>query len=470
MKNLRALYQSLLARGFINLHPRSLDTQGMRTQFMRTHSLRTRFNYVLGSALIVATLLPILSLYLLSKSGLIEATYIATLHTLEPDNSLFSRLVQGTPTASPESTPSSSREDEPTEKLPFRLSIQGPTTDQPRVDLFFDPVTGLWSQLSTNHIERIVVASRVFNFHADFPAWIVIVSLPVLGLLMGFILSMVMSQSITRPISELAEAVKAIGQRNLGYRVATKGSQELQDLAQSFNRMAAELENAEITRRNLMADVAHELRTPLAVLDGNLRAMLDGVHNPNEEEIGLLYEQTHHLNRLVEDLRELSLAEANQLFLDRQEVDLVHLLKETVAHFELLAQEQDIQLSTELDQPLFHPGLDEYRLRQVLHNLLSNAFRHTPRKGHIVISAKRLSEEGAVELAVRDSGTGIQPDELAHIFNRFYRTAESASQDRNGSGLGLAIAKALVEAMGGSIFAQSAGKDQGSTFTIRFPL
>jgi signal transduction histidine kinase len=441
----------------------------LRMQVLGTHTLQIHFNRVLGIALIVATLLPILILYLLSASGLVEATYVTYTHELPPNASRLLRALQQIPTTVPEKTQQPTEENTPVE-IPLRLALEDPVTSEPRVDLFFDPVTGLWSRLSTNQIERIVVASQVFNFRADLPAWIVIASFPILGLLMGFILSMVMSRGITQPISELVEAVKAIGQRNLGYRVTTKGSLELQDLAQSFNCMAADLERAEITRRNLMADVAHELRTPLAVLDGNLRAMLDGVHALSEEEIALLYEQTRHLNRLVDDLRELSLAEANQLFLNRQEVDLAHLVKETISHFDLIAREQDIQLSTELEHPLLHPDLDENRVRQVLHNLLSNAFRYTPRGGNIVVSARRLTHENVVEIAVTDSGTGISPDDLVNIFTRFYRTAESNSHDREGSGLGLTIVKALVEAMGGRIYAQSAGREQGSTFTIHFPL
>jgi signal transduction histidine kinase len=294
-------------------------------------------------------------------------------------------------------------------------------------------------------------------------------SLPLFGLLIGIFLSVLMSCSVTRPISQLAEATQAIGRHDLGYRVETKGSQELQELAQSFNRMAEELEHAELTRRNLMADVAHELRTPLAVLDGNLRAMLDGVHALNEEEIALLYEQTRHLNRLVDDLRELSLAEANQLSLNRQEVNLAGLVRETVAHFDLVTQEQGIQLTTDLDDPLFHPSLDENRIRQVLHNLLSNAFRYTSQGGKVVVRAKRSADQKALEISIADSGAGIPPEELMHIFDRFYRTEETVSRDRGGTGLGLAIVKAIVEAHGGSVNAQSGGRDQGSTFTIRFP-
>jgi signal transduction histidine kinase len=427
--------------------------------------LRTRFSLALGLALLVATVLPILIVYLLSASGLVEATYVT-----ESQDGGFVEL--------PIPTPS-----EVTDLLPLPLIVEQLGEDGslpvPRIDpvtrervpaLSFDPVSGRWLAEIPPGLQRVVFTSPIFKFRIDLPAWFVLGSLPLISLLIGIFLSIVMSRSVTRPVSQLAEAAQAIGQHDLDYRVETKGSQELQELAQSFNRMTEQLEHAETTRRNLMADVAHELRTPLAVLDGNLRAMLDGVHALNEEEIALLYEQTRHLNRLVDDLRDLSLAEADQFSLNRREVDLTRLVRETAAHFDPLAQEQGIQLITELDDPLTHPSLDENRIRQVFHNLLSNAFRYTPRGGKVTLSAKRSSGEDAVEVSVTDSGAGISPEELPHIFDRFYRSEETVSRDRGGTGLGLAVVKAIVDLHGGVVCAQSDGRDKGSTFTLRFPL
>jgi signal transduction histidine kinase len=427
--------------------------------------LRTRFSLALGLALLVATVLPILIVYLLSASGLVEATYVT-----ESQDGGFVEL--------PIPTPS-----EVTDLLPLPWIVEQLGEDGslpvPRIDpvtrervpaLSFDPVSGRWLAEIPPGLQRVVFTSPIFKFRIDLPAWFVLGSLPLISLLIGIFLSIVMSRSVTRPVSQLAEAAQAIGQHDLDYRVETKGSQELQELAQSFNRMTEQLEHAETTRRNLMADVAHELRTPLAVLDGNLRAMLDGVHALNEEEIALLYEQTRHLNRLVDDLRDLSLAEADQFSLNRREVDLTRLVRETAAHFDPLAQEQGIQLITELDDPLTHPSLDENRIRQVFHNLLSNAFRYTPRGGKVTLSAKRSSGEDAVEVSVTDSGAGISPEELPHIFDRFYRSEETVSRDRGGTGLGLAVVKAIVDLHGGVVCAQSDGRDKGSTFTLRFPL
>jgi signal transduction histidine kinase len=350
------------------------------------------------------------------------------------------------------------------------VPLVGPGTGQRLPVISFDPVTGLLISQIPSNIQRVVFSSSVFKFRVDLPAWLALGSLPLISLILGLSLSTVMSRSVTRPVSQLAEAARAIGRRDLGFRVETKGSQELQELAQSFNRMAEHLEHAEFTRRNLMADVAHELRTPLAVLDGNLRAMLDGVHAMNEEEIILLYEQTHHLNHLVEDLRELSLAEADQLSLDRQEVDIERLVRETVAHFDLVSQEQGIQLTTDLVDHLIHPSLDGNRIRQVLHNLLANAIRHTPAGGRVVVSAGRSACDNAVVITVADSGEGISTEELPHIFDRFYHAAKTTGGDRGGTGLGLAIVKAFVEANAGVVSAQSDGKGKGTTFTLRFPL
>ena len=431
--------------------------------------LRTRFSLVLSIVLLAAVLLPILVLYLLGESGLIEATYVTETHNVRPSDRIVLALLQETDAAPPERASSAWRQDPQAADWLIPLIVADPDTERPRISALYDPVTGLWTGLATRHLERIVLSSQVFRFRADLPAWIVIGSFPLIGLLTGLALSVIMSRSITRPVSQLAEAAQAIGQRNLGYRVHARGSQELVDLAQSFNRMAEDLERLETTRRNLMADVAHELRTPLSVLKGNLRALLDGVRPMGEDEVALLYEQTNHLNRLVDDLRELSLAEAHQLTLNLQPTDLGELVRETAAHFELVAREQGIELSSESGEDLAHPSLDPQRVRQVLHNLLSNAIQHTPSGGAVRLVVQRVEQGGAFEIAVTDSGAGISSADLPHIFDRFYRTAEARDHDCGGTGLGLAIAKAIVGALGGDIHAESRGVAQGSTFVVRFP-
>jgi signal transduction histidine kinase len=414
--------------------------------------LQTRFSLTLGAVLFVATLLPLAIVYLLLASGLVNATYVTeTRNVIRTEDTL---------PLPPFATPSASSPFQPLETEAAPAGGRIPV-------ILRDPETAQWIRRLLSDPSRVVVTSPVFSFRADLPAWLAICSVPVIGLAIGVFLSVLLSRGVTRPVSQLAEAARAIGRRDLGYRVTAEGSRELQELAESFNRMAGDLERAELARRNLTADIAHELRTPLAVLDGNLRAMIDGVHEASGDEIALLYEQTRHLNRLVGDLNELSLAEARQLSLNRREVDLARLMKETAAHFDLAAQEQGILLACHADEPLIHPALDENRIRQILHNLLANALRHTPCGGKVTLSAKRIEKN--LEISIGDSGAGIAPEELGRVFDRFYRTEESIGRDRGGTGLGLAIVKALVEAHGGTVAAQSGGKDRGSTFTIRFP-
>lgn len=431
--------------------------------------LRTRFSLALCMVLLVATLLPMLIIYLLGSSGLVEVTYVTESQDIRQIDVVMKQ---------PNATSPALTEVYPPPGFIGRLAKDG-ITSIPRVDpvtgervpvFAYDPAIDQWIAEIPSGVQRVILSSPVAKFRVDMPAWLVLGALLLFSLLIGVIMSVWMSRSVTRPVSQLAQATQAVGQRDLGYRVTTTGSQELQELAHSFNRMAEDLERAELTRHNLMADIAHELRTPLSVLEGNLRAMLDGVHETNEEEIALLYEQTHHLNRLVEDLRELSLAEADQLSLNLHEIDLAFLVKDTIAHFEILAQEHGIQLRAELDEPLVHPSLDDHRMRQVLHNLLSNAIRYTPRGGVVTVSAKILSDNNSLIISVVDTGAGISAEGLPHIFDRFNRTQERLRSDHDGTGLGLAIVKALVEAQGGSVSVRSGGINQGSTFTIQFPI
>jgi two-component system OmpR family sensor kinase/two-component system sensor histidine kinase BaeS len=425
------------------------------------NQLHTRFALVFCFMLLVATLLPMLIFYLLGRSGLIEVTY-ATESLDVPSANMRLEAFNPTPPVIPSPDVTSSAQNQ-LETLPQNeLRME-------RRDLIwaYDQASGQWMFKLPSYSARAIVTSPISTFRIDVPAWLMIGALPVLSLSIGLAMSIWMSRGVTKPISQLAQAAQAVGRRELGYRVTTSGSQELQELAHSFNRMAEDLEAAELARRNLTADIAHELRTPLSVLEGNLRAMLDGVHEISEEEIALLYEQSQHLKHLVEDLRELSLAEAGQLLLKCHELDLGALVRETAGYFDVIAQEHGIKLSTELEESLLHPSLDERRMRQVLHNLLSNAIHHTPVEGQVTISASRLPGMNAVEISVVDTGTGISAEALPYIFDRFNRCGEMA--EREGTGLGLAIAKAIIEAHGGTVSAQSAGKNQGSIFTIFLP-
>ena len=300
---------------------------------------------------------------------------------------------------------------------------------------------------------RAEIARRLVNFM-------------ILSIAVGLGAGIVIARIVSAPINDLALAAHRVGQGELGVRVKPHGSREMVELADTFNKMAADLQHAEVLRNNLMADVSHELRTPLTVLEGNLRAALDHVYALDEAEIANLYGQTRHLIRLVSDLRELALAENHQLPLERQPTDLNALVADTLQAIEPLAAEKGVRLANQT-APLPELTVDPIRIRQVLFNLLSNALRHTPAGGEISVSGTREGSE--VYLAVRDTGEGMEPDQLAAVFDRFYRADRSRSRDTGGTGLGLAIVKAIVEAHGGRVEAHSDGRGQGSTFTVVLP-
>lgn len=289
-----------------------------------------------------------------------------------------------------------------------------------------------------------------------------------LGAGVGTLAGVLLSRSLTKPLDELADAARDIGAQNLSRRVEIKGTDEISDVAKAFNEMASRLEEAETLRRNLLTDVAHELRTPVSVIQGNLRAILDGVYPLEEEEVARLYEQSLHLTRLIDDLRELAQAEAHQLPLNMSEVDIAKLVKDTAVTFKPICEAEQITLRVELLGKLPFIQADKARLRQSLVNLVDNAIRHTPAKGTITIQTEEVGAE--LQLRIIDSGVGIEPEHIAHVFNRFYRADEARSRNTGGTGLGLAIVKAIAEAHGGYVTAASNGRGQGSQFTLCLPL
>ncbi|MBX3013299.1 MAG: HAMP domain-containing protein [Caldilineaceae bacterium] len=293
-----------------------------------------------------------------------------------------------------------------------------------------------------------------------------------IGSVVGIAAGVGMSRRMTAPLGALAKGTETIGAGDLTYRVVPQGSEELVALAQSFNQMATQLEAGERLRQNLLADVAHELRTPLTVLQGNLRAILDDVYALDKAEVARLYDQTRHLHRLVNDLHELAQAEARQLPLNLQTTDLVWLLEDAVAIFQPIAEAEEVQLQLELPRSAVMVQVDQARITQVLQNLLVNALRHTPAHGSIRVAlmADRQTMPMQASIHIQDTGDGIDPEHLPYLFNRFYRTDGARDRDMGGAGLGLAIVRALVEAHGGQVRAQSVGLGQGSTFTICLPL
>lgn len=276
------------------------------------------------------------------------------------------------------------------------------------------------------------------------------------------------SRSLTQPLTELASAAKAFGQKNLERRVTPRGTDETRALAVAFNDMAERLQTAETLRQNLLADVAHELRTPLTVLQGNLRALLDDVYPMDKAEITRLYDQSRHLHRLVNDLHELAQADANQLPLHRQYTDLDKLVHQAVAMIEPLADEKDIRVNLRNETVLPTIKVDQARMTQAVQNLLTNAVRHTPEGGSISVQLSR--NEHHLQIMVQDTGEGIAPEHLPMVWDRFYRTDRTRDRHTGGSGLGLAIVRGIVEAHGGTVSAKSEGIGQGSSFGLQLPL
>ncbi len=283
---------------------------------------------------------------------------------------------------------------------------------------------------------------------------------------LGLVMSIVISYMLAQPLGHLALAARSFAGRDWSHRVQERGADEIREVAREFNTMAQTIQDADAQRRNLMADVAHELRTPLTVLQGNLRAMLDGVYPLEMREIGSLYDETRLLSRLVDDLRELALADAGQLPLHVQSVDLPECVGSVVASFAPVAEAQGVALQFD-DTPGIRLNADPDRLSQIVRNLLANALRHTPGGGRIVVSVRQAA--GAVEIDVADTGEGIPAQELPHVFDRFYRGDKSRARSSGSTGLGLAIAKAWIEAMGGSIGVTSE-EGKGSRFRLTLPL
>ena len=295
-------------------------------------------------------------------------------------------------------------------------------------------------------------------------------------------------RGIATPLADVMAAADAVAEGDLSVRVQVSkhGPREFGRLAESFNRMTEELERADQRRRNLTADVAHELRTPLHIIQGNLEGILDDVYAPSAEHIGATLEETCTLARLVDDLRTLSLAEAGQLPLNREPVDVIELLADVSTSFSGQAEAAGINLRVETEGSLSALTIigDVGRLDQVLSNLMANALRHTPSGGVITLRAEPVlsavegpalsTVEGpvhdGVRIIVRDTGEGIPAEDLPYIFDRFWRGDRSRSHASGaGSGLGLAIARQLVQAHGGRIGVES-GVGQGTTFTIELPV
>ncbi|MBN1641181.1 MAG: HAMP domain-containing protein [Anaerolineae bacterium] len=276
----------------------------------------------------------------------------------------------------------------------------------------------------------------------------------------------ILSRQLVGPLRALTAASEAMAGGDLSQRVGLERADEIGDLGRAFDKMASDLAAARAQRQQMTADIAHELRNPLSVIRGNLEAMIDGIYPTDVEHLGPIYEETLLLQRLVQDLRLLSLADAGELHLVRSEVDLTALLRGIVESVQAVADDQGVEMAVDLPEERLTVQGDVDRLRQVVGNLLSNALRYTPAGGTVALRAARAGDR--VTIGVADTGAGIAPVDLPHVFDRFYRADVARDRASGGSGLGLAIVRALVEAHGGQIEVQSA-LGQGTMFTLSFP-
>ncbi len=289
--------------------------------------------------------------------------------------------------------------------------------------------------------------------------------------LVALALAVFSARRISRPLHRLAEASSRIARGDLSQRVEVSSTDELGELAASFNSMAEALARNEETRRHLMTDIAHELRTPLTVLRGNLEGMLDGVLPLDKDGVATLHQETQLLSRLVSDLQVLSLAEAGQLKLRRAPADVASLIRQSLDKMAPQAQAKGLSLNAVAGEGLPAVEVDVDRISQVLANLLSNALRHTPSGGRITVTVEEPWEPAGpwLQVSVTDTGPGVSQQDLPYVFDRFYRADRSRSRSTGGTGLGLAIVKQLVEAHAGRVWVESQ-PGHGATFRFTLPV
>lgn len=286
----------------------------------------------------------------------------------------------------------------------------------------------------------------------------------------SLLLAIGLAYSLMKPVRQLTKAAKNLGEGDLSQRVKTRGHDELAILANAFNRMADSLQQSEESRRSMTADIAHELRNPLAVQRANLEALQDGIYPLTPEALEPVHNQNLLLTRLVDDLRMLALADSGQLSLEFHATDLAEVIHQLVERHRPQAGQNRIDLTFHITPGTTVPltaRVDPLRLDQILNNLLSNSLRHTPEGGRIEVALRQMEDRAVI--TVHDNGPGITPEALPHIFERFYRADHSRSRQEGGTGLGLAIARHLAQAHGGTLTAGNHPQG-GAVFTLQMPL
>jgi signal transduction histidine kinase len=274
------------------------------------------------------------------------------------------------------------------------------------------------------------------------------------------------ARGMTRPLRDMAQAVRRMETGDYAQRVHTDSVDEVGQLANAFNRMSAELQSLEQLRRDLVANVSHELKTPISALRAHLENLLDGVERPDPETLQVMLAQSERLGRLVDQLLDLSRLESGDLPLEREPVELPPLVEQVLSEIQVARPDRRVELEDRVPADLPPVLADRERVHQVLFNLLDNAVRFTPPGGRVTVTASR--HDGAVDVAVSDTGPGIAPEHLPRLFERFYRVDEARSRDDGGTGIGLTIARSVVEAHGGRIWAESE-LGRGATFTFELP-
>jgi two-component system, OmpR family, sensor histidine kinase BaeS len=304
-------------------------------------------------------------------------------------------------------------------------------------------------------------------------------SLLLAGLLaagLAVLLGLIITRQITRPVHALMTGARRIAGGQLNYRVEVNTNDEIGALASSFNDMASSLSKNEESRRRLLADIAHELRTPLTVIEGTVEGILDGVFEPDAERLNLIKGETTLLTRLINDLRDISLAESGQLKLELAPADIIKLVSRKLSQVEPLAREKEVQLDLQAAHDIPELRVDLLRMEQVIANLVTNAIRHTSSGGKVTVSLDKIAgsirsglEKPQVIISIADNGEGIEAEHLSKIFDRFYRVDSARARGKGETGLGLAIVKQMVEAHGGKVWVESE-KGKGSTFYVALPV
>ncbi len=310
-----------------------------------------------------------------------------------------------------------------------------------------------------------VLSQRLFQADFNRSLWLAGGTAGLLAVAVGLVLA----RRLSHPLQELHDAVTRVAGGDFQQEVGPRGVGELEDVASAFNSMAHRLRESERQRQELLAAIAHELRTPLAIIEGNLEAMLDGVRAPTPDLIATLHTQSALLSQLITDLRDLSLADARQLSLRRRSVDLAVLCQESVDAMKVWTDERKVSTSVRVEGETT-AAVDPDRLRQVVQNLLHNAVRFTPAGGQVTVIVKEetVDQDRWVTVEVEDDGPGIPAEDLSRIFEPFYRVDPSRSRASGGTGMGLAVVKLLVEVHGGSVRAENRPAG-GSRFIVQLP-